>query len=50
MRSRHRLVQQGIDATRIETRGVGPDEPIAENKLPAGRQKNRRIEFKLLQK
>ena len=44
------LVQQGIDASRIETRGAGPDEPIADNKLPAGRQKNRRIEFKLLQK
>ena len=44
------LVQQGIDAARIETRGVGPDEPIADNKLPVGRQKNRRIEFKLLQK
>ncbi len=44
------LVQQGIDASRIETRGAEPDEPIADNKLPAGRQKNRRIEFKLLQK
>ena len=44
------LVQQGIDAGRIETRGAGPDEPIADNKLDAGRQKNRRIEFKLLQK
>ena len=44
------LVQQGIDAERIETHGAGPDEPIADNKLDAGRQKNRRIEFKLLQK
>lgn len=43
------LVEQGIDAARIETRGAGPDEPIADNKLPAGRQKNRRIEFKLIQ-
>jgi outer membrane protein OmpA-like peptidoglycan-associated protein len=40
---------KGIDAKRIETRGAGPDEPIAENKGPDGRQKNRRIEFKLLQ-
>ena len=44
------LVERGTDASRIETRGAGPDEPIADNKLPAGRQKNRRIEFKLLQK
>ena len=44
------LVQRGTDAARIETRGVGPDEPIADNQSAAGRQKNRRIEFKLLQK
>jgi outer membrane protein OmpA-like peptidoglycan-associated protein len=43
------FVAQGIDAARIETRGAGPDEPIADNKQAAGRQKNRRIEFKLLQ-
>jgi outer membrane protein OmpA-like peptidoglycan-associated protein len=43
------FVGKGIDARRIETRGVGPDEPIADNKTPAGKQKNRRIEFKLLQ-
>jgi outer membrane protein OmpA-like peptidoglycan-associated protein len=44
------LVGKGIDASRIETHGAGPDEPIADNKLATGRQKNRRIEFKLLQK
>jgi OOP family OmpA-OmpF porin len=44
------LVQRGTDASRIETHGAGPDEPIADNKLAAGRQKNRRIQFKLLQK
>ncbi len=43
------FVTQGIDAARIETRGAGPDEPIADNKLATGRQKNRRIEFKLIQ-
>jgi len=42
------LVSQGVAAERIDTRGAGPDEPIADNKTPAGRQKNRRIEFKLL--
>lgn len=44
------LVQQGTDESRIETFGAGPDQPIADNKLATGRQKNRRIEFKLLQK
>lgn len=42
------FVSRGIDAGRIETRGVGPDEPIADNKTAAGKQKNRRIEFKLI--
>ena len=44
------FVDKKIDAGRIETRGAGPDEPIADNKTAAGRQKNRRIEFKLLEK
>ncbi len=43
------LVDKGIPSERIKTRGVGPDEPIADNKTAAGRAKNRRIEFKVLQ-
>jgi hypothetical protein len=43
------FVGKGIDGSRIETRGAGPDEPIADNKTKAGKQKNRRIEFKLLE-
>ena len=42
------LTDAGVDASRIETRGAGPDEPIAPNKTKAGKAKNRRIEFKLL--
>jgi len=42
------LVGKGIDTARIETRGAGPDEPIGSNKTKSGRQKNRRIEFKLM--
>jgi outer membrane protein OmpA-like peptidoglycan-associated protein len=41
------LVGKGVAAERIETRGAGPNEPIDDNKTPAGRQKNRRIEFAL---
>jgi OOP family OmpA-OmpF porin len=41
---------KGIDAGRIETRGAGETEPVADNATDAGRQQNRRIEFKLLQK
>ena len=43
------LVEKGIPSQRIKTRGAGPDEPIANNKTPAGKIKNRRIEFKVTQ-
>ncbi len=43
------LVDAGVPPERIKTRGAGPSEPIADNKTAAGRVKNRRIEFKVLQ-
>ncbi len=43
------LVDNGVPPERLKTRGAGPDEPIANNKTAAGREKNRRIEFKVLQ-
>ena len=43
------LVDNGVPSERIRTRGAGPAEPIADNKTAAGREKNRRIEFKVLQ-
>jgi outer membrane protein OmpA-like peptidoglycan-associated protein len=42
------LVKQGVDADRVLTRGAGPDEPLDDNKTFAGRQKNRRIEFRIV--
>lgn len=42
------LVQHGIDKTRLAPMGYGPDRPIAPNDTDAGRQKNRRIEFRIL--
>jgi outer membrane protein OmpA-like peptidoglycan-associated protein len=42
------LVDKGIAANRIETIGVGSDQPIAPNDTPDGRQRNRRIEAKEL--
>jgi len=43
------LVEKGVDPNRIQTRGAGSDEPIGDNKTAVGRNKNRRIEFKILQ-
>jgi outer membrane protein OmpA-like peptidoglycan-associated protein len=42
------LVDAGIDAARLTSRGAGPDQPVADNKTKAGKALNRRIEFKLL--
>lgn len=42
------LVGQGIEASRIEVRGAGPDEPLVAEKTREARQKNRRIEFRVL--
>ncbi len=43
------LVDKGIDGERLETKGYGPEVPVADNKTKAGRAKNRRIEFKVIQ-
>lgn len=44
------LVKQGIDEKRIQTKGFGPDKPIATNSTEEGRQKNQRVEFKIVKK
>jgi outer membrane protein OmpA-like peptidoglycan-associated protein len=43
------LVKQGIDANRLSAFGLGSTQPIAANNTLEGRQKNRRVEFKLAQ-
>ncbi|MEN9443692.1 MAG: hypothetical protein RIS47_582 [Bacteroidota bacterium] len=44
------LVSKGIDKERIIYTGYGPDKPVAPNTNELGRQKNRRVEFKVIKK
>lgn len=39
------LIQLGIDASRLESKGWGESKPINENSTPEGKANNRRVEF-----
>jgi outer membrane protein OmpA-like peptidoglycan-associated protein len=39
------LIKEGVDPGRMISKGYGPDQPIANNRLATGREKNRRVEF-----
>jgi outer membrane protein OmpA-like peptidoglycan-associated protein len=41
------LTAQGVDASRLSTRGAGPDQPVASNATADGRAQNRRVEVTL---
>ena len=41
------MVERGIASERLSAVGYGDEKPIADNKTAAGRQKNRRVEFKI---
>jgi outer membrane protein OmpA-like peptidoglycan-associated protein len=42
------LNKYGIDKKRLLLKGYGPDQPIASNDSEEGRQRNRRIEFRII--
>lgn len=42
------LVQQGIASARLVAKGYGSSQPIAPNTTEAGKQRNRRTEFKIM--
>lgn len=41
------LVQKGVDASRLEAKGMGDSDPVAVNITSEGRSKNNRTEFKV---
>jgi len=43
------VVGQGIADESIAVSGEGPDRPVADNRTPEGKARNRRIEFKVIQ-
>jgi outer membrane protein OmpA-like peptidoglycan-associated protein len=43
------LINNGIDRSRVEFKGYGSVQAIADNATPEGRAKNRRVEFKILE-
>lgn len=47
---RQYLIEQGIDPSRVQARGYGETEPIADNETEEGRARNRRTEFEVLGK
>ncbi len=44
------LVRRGIHRARLAPKGYGSDKPIADNTMEEGRTKNRRVEFRILEK
>jgi len=39
------LIQSGIDASRLDSKGFGESKPVDENSSPEGKANNRRVEF-----
>lgn len=44
------LIENGVDAQRLQAKGYGETKPIASNETEEGRQINRRVEFTILEK
>jgi OmpA-OmpF porin, OOP family len=44
------LVTKGIASARIETKGMGPTQPMSKGTTDTERQKNRRVEFVIVKK
>jgi OOP family OmpA-OmpF porin len=43
------LVKAGVDRDRLESKGFGNEQPLASNDTDEGREKNRRVEFTIVE-
>jgi OOP family OmpA-OmpF porin len=43
------LVDQGIEESRLTAKGLGEADPVADNTTKDGRERNRRVEFQVMQ-
>jgi OOP family OmpA-OmpF porin len=44
------LIRRGVAANRMVAHGFGPNQPIATNATRQGREKNRRVEFRVIRR
>lgn len=42
------LIRNGLDKNKVSVSGYGPFRPIADNRKPGGRQRNRRVEINII--
>ena len=40
-------MRDGVPATRMDIRGYGESDPVADNSTPEGRQSNRRVQLEI---
>lgn len=49
-RVRDELARRSIDSKRLQVKGYGPRAPVASNATAAGRQRNRRVQFRIVER